>query len=144
MSCSSKKHEKEINVYFSNCIWNRFAPLDAVFNISDIKKSYDVAVKLSVLDGFQLNYIPIEIVITSPSGQKNILNKIIVLKDDNNNHIGKVYGDEWTVEHIIYTGKEFTEQGDYSIFIQNRTQYYDLPKVKSLSFIVTPSKKNKR
>ena len=145
MSCSSKKNEKNISVYFPNNTWNRFAPMDAVFNVSNIKKKYDVSVELSVFNGFNLAYIPVEIVITSPSGQRNIINKDIVIKDKDDNHIGKVYGDLWTVEHIIYSEKEFNEIGEYSIFIQNRTHYYDLPKVKSLSFIVKPSKKkNKR
>ncbi len=140
-SCSSKRHETNIKVQFSNCIWNRFEPMDTVFTISNIKKAYDVTVELSVLNGFEHSRIPIEIVITSPSGQQNILNKVLVMKDEQDNHIGKVYGDTWTVQQIIYSHKEFTEEGKYSVTIQNRTQYYDLPKVESLSFIITPSKK---
>ena len=144
-SCSSKKDETKISVYFPNNTWNRFAPMDAVFKVDNLKKKYDVSIELSVFNGFNHAVIPVEIVITSPSGQKNILNKDIVIKDKDDNHIGNVYGDIWTVERVIYTGKEFSEAGEYSIFIQNRTHYYDLPKVKSLSFIVKPSKKkNKR
>ena len=143
LSCNSKKDERNISVYFPNNVWNRFAPMDAKFNISNIKKSYDVSVELSVFNGFNLDYIPLEIVLTSPSGQTNIIDKDIIIKDKENKHIGRVFGDVWTVKHIIYSNKEFNEVGEYSIFIQNRTQYYDLPKVKCLSFIVTPSKKKK-
>jgi len=125
----------------SNYTWNRFEPLEGTFTIKDVKKQYDVKVELSVLDGFEHSRVPIEVVITSPSGQVNILNQILVTKDNDDNHIGKVYGDVWTIEQTIYANKEFTELGEYSFSVQNRTQYYELFKVKSVSFIVSVAKK---
>jgi gliding motility-associated lipoprotein GldH len=122
---------------FPNNTWNRFEPLEETFTISNLKKQYDVKVELSILDGFEYNQVPIEIVITSPSGQKNIVNKVMVIKDKDGNHIGKVEGDVWTVEQIIYSNKEFTEAGEYSVSVQNRTQYYELFKVKSVSFKIS-------
>jgi gliding motility-associated lipoprotein GldH len=139
-SCSSKEDKTEIKIQFPNYKWNRFEPMDTTFVVSNINKVYDVTVALSVIDGFEHNRVPIEMVITSPSGQKNIINKVIVLKDEENRHIGKVYGDTWTVEQTIYSHKEFMEEGTYRVFIQNRTQYYDLFKTVSLSFIITQTK----
>ena len=145
-SCSSRVCNNWAMEFFSdnpNSIWNRFEPLEGIFTISDLKKQYDVKVKLSVLNGFEHSRVPIEVVITSPSGQKNIINKILVTKDNDDNHIGNVHGDVWTIEQIIYSNKEFTEEGEYSFSVQNRTQYYELFKVKSVAFSVTVAKKKK-
>ena len=54
------------------------------------------------------------------------------------------YGNTWTVEIPVYSQKEFSQEGKYSISIQNRTQYYDLPKVESLSLSVHPVKKQEK
>ncbi|MDR1181422.1 MAG: hypothetical protein LBL13_05555 [Bacteroidales bacterium] len=140
LSCSSKEEKTEIKIQFPNHIWNRFEPMDTTFTVSNTKMIYDVSVELSVLNGFEHSRVPIEVVITSPSGQKNIVNKIIAVKDNQNNHIGNVYGDTWTVEQTIYSHKEFTEEGVYALSIQNRTQYYELFPVVSLSFVISPAK----
>jgi gliding motility-associated lipoprotein GldH len=141
-SCSNK-NKTEITVEFANQIWNRFAPLEGVFMIENIKKQYEIKVALSVINGFAYDQIPLEIVITSPSGQTNVLNKIVVIKDKEDKHIGNVVGDVWTIEQVIYSHKEFTEEGEYAVSVQNRTQYYELFKVKSLSFTVTSLNKKK-
>jgi len=141
--CSSRGNETTIVVNFPNTVWNRFAPVDTVFAIENTKKLYDLKVELSVADGFAHSTIPIEIAITSPNGQENILNKIIVVKDKAGKHIGNVFGNTWTVELPIYQGKEFSKEGEYNIFIQNRSQYYDLIGVESLTFTVIPSRKKK-
>ena len=135
-----KSYETKIISEFSG-VWNRFKPLEGSFDIENLRKQYEVKVELSVINGFEYNQIPVEIVITSPSGQKNIINKILVIKDKEGNHIGKAEGDVWTIEQIIYPNKEFTELGKYEVSIQNRTQYYELFKVKSLSFTVASLKK---
>jgi gliding motility-associated lipoprotein GldH len=142
-SCSPKKDKTEIKIQFPNHVWNRFEPMDTTFTVSNIEKTYDIAVALSVMNGFELSNIPLEIVITAPSGQKNIINRVLAVKDKENNHIGNAYGDVWTVEQTIYSRKEFMEEGDYSIRIQNRTQYYELFKVVSLSFIIFPAETKK-
>jgi len=138
-----KKTETKANAIFANGIWNRFEPLEGTFIISNMKRQYDVKFELSVLNGFEHSRVPIEVVITSPSGQKNIINKILVTKDNDDNHIGNVHGDVWTIEQIIYSNKEFTEEGEYSFSVQNRTQYYELFRVKSVAFSVTVAKKKK-
>ena len=140
-SCGNKK--EIVTVVFTNQIWNRFEPLEGVFKIENIKKQYEIKVELSVMDGFAYDQIPFEIVITSPSGQTNVLNRNMVIKDDEDKHIGKVVGDVWTIEQVIYSHKEFTEEGEYAVSVQNRTQYYELFKVKSLSFTVTSLNKKK-
>ncbi|MDR0367587.1 MAG: gliding motility lipoprotein GldH [Bacteroidales bacterium] len=141
VGCSSKKDTTEITVFFPNYIWNRFEPVDTVFTVSDANKVYDVSLMLSIMDGFKLDMIPLEIVITSPDGQENIITKTFALKDKEGNHIGSVFGNTWTVELPVYTQKEFQPEGKYTISILNRTQYYDLPLVKSLSLKIFSVKK---
>lgn len=142
--CSSKKNKTEIKISFPNHTWNRFQPVDTVFYISNAKKAYDVLLSLSVTDGFKLDIIPLEIVITSADGQQNIINKKLAVKDKEGKYIGNVYGDTWTVEMPVYSQKEFPKEGKYSISIQNRTQYYDLPRVESLSLSVRPVEKQEK
>lgn len=137
-----KSKIREIKVTFPNNTWNRFAPMESKFDIDKTNKTYEVAVYLSVVDGFELDNVPLEIVITSPNGQENIINKTIVVKKDGN-YLGKAHGDVWTTELIVYPAKQFAEEGTYTIFIQNRTQYYDLYKTESLAFVVRPGKKMK-
>ena len=138
--CFNKTKPTEIKVFFANCTWNRFAPMDATFEINNVNKSYEVAVSLSVQDGFELDEVPLEIVITSPDGQRNILNKTILIKKDGQ-YAGKVYGDVWTMEQIVYSEKQFSQTGTYSVYIANRTQYYDLYHTESLAFVVRSVKK---
>ena len=140
----SNKATKITTTTFSNAVWNRFAPIEETFLITNTKKMYDIKVELSVVDGFAHSTIPIEIAITSPDGQENILNKTIVIKDKEGKHIGNVFGDIWTVELPIYQGKEFSQEGEYSISIQNRSQYYDLIGVESLTFSIIPTGKKKK
>jgi hypothetical protein len=129
---------------FPNQTWNRFKPIDTVFTVSDSKKIYDIRIALSVMDGFKHSSIPVEIVITAPSGQKNIVNKFIVVKDEYGRHTGSAYGDVWTVELPVYNRKEFMEEGTYSINIHHRSQYYELFRVVSLSFIIFPAETRKQ
>ena len=138
--CSDKSEVTEIKVVFPNSIWNRFAPMDTEFEVNNVDKTYEVVVSLSVIDGFALEEVPLEIVITSPDGQQNIINRTIIIKKEEN-YVGKVYGDVWTTEQVVYSAKQFSQVGTYSVYIENRTQYYDLPKTVSLSFIVRPVKK---
>ena len=137
--CSDGRETTEIKVVFPNSVWNRFAPMEAKFEIINTNKTYEVAVSLGVMNGFALDDVPFEMVITSPDGQENIINKTIVVKKEGK-HVGKIYGDVWTTEQIVYPAKQFSQAGTYAVFIQNRTQYYDLQKTESLSFIVRPVK----
>ena len=124
-----------IKTVYNGYKWNRFAPLEGKFEISHVNRTYELAFSLSVVDGFELDEVPLEIVITSPDGQENVLNRTMEVKKDGN-YVGTAYGDIWTTKLIIYPEKEFLQAGTYSVFIQNRTQYYDLEKVASLEFTV--------
>ena len=139
VSCGGSK-PTEIKVVFPSHVWNRFMPMDAKFEVTNVKKTYEVAVRLSVIKGFELDYVPIEMVITAPDGQENIINRTFAVKKDGN-YLGKAYGDVWTTEVIIYPDKQFTQAGTYSVYIENRTQYYELLNTESLAFIVRPVKK---
>jgi len=138
--CFNRPKHTEIKVSFANHTWNRFEPMDATFDIDKTDKTYEVAVYLGVIDGFELDNVPLEIVITSPSGQKNILDRTVIVKKDGN-YLGKAYGDVWTTRQIVYPAKQFSHAGTYAVSIQNRTQYYDLYNTESLTFIVRPVKK---
>ena len=138
--CFDKPAKTEIKVVFNDYVWNRFAKLESKFEITNVDKTYEVAVSLSVIDGFELDEVPVEIVITSPDGQENIINKTIVVKKDEK-YLGTVYGDVWTTKQIIYPEKQFSKAGTYSVFIQNRTQYYDLYKTAAIAFTVCPTGK---
>ena len=129
----------EIKVVFPYNAWNRFKPMEASFEITDLKKTYEVKVAVGVVDGFEHEILPLEIVITSPSGQQNILGKTLAIKKDGQ-YIGKARGDIWTSTLVIYPFKQFSEAGTYSVQILNRTQYFDLQKVESLSFEVNSVK----
>ena len=132
----------ELKVYFPNYTWNRFEPMEVTFEIDKINFVYEVTVNLGVVDGFELENVPIEMVITSPDGQENIINKVIPVKKGGN-YLGNAYGDIWTTELLIYPEKKFSRAGTYSVLIQNRTQYYELYKTESLFFIVRPVKRAK-
>jgi len=141
--CFNRTTKTDVKIFFPDNTWNRFSVLDAKFEITNIDKTYEVAVNLGVFDGFELDEVPLEIVITAPDGQENILNRTMVVKNDGK-YLGNAYGDVWTTKLVIYTEKEFSQVGTYSIFIQNRTQYYDLYKAASLEFTVRPIGKVKK
>jgi gliding motility-associated lipoprotein GldH len=137
-----KPKHTEVKMYFPNYIWDRFEPMKATFEIDKIKFVYEVSVNLGVVDGFELEGVPLEIVVTSPDGQENIVNKTIAVKKDGN-YLGKAYGDIWTTELVIYPEKQFSKAGTYSVQIQNRTHYRDLYKTESLTFIIRQGEKVK-
>jgi len=137
-----KQKPIELKVYFPNYTWDRFEPMEATFEINKINRVYEVAVSLGVVDGFELEEVPLEMVLTAPDGQENIINRTVVVKKDGN-YLGKAYGDIWTTELVIYPEKQFSCVGTYSVHIQNLTHYRDLYKTESLSFVVRPGKKIK-
>jgi len=137
-----KTKPTEVKHTFAGSVWNRFDVREATFEISNVNKTYEVAVSLGIIDGFALDNVPLEIVITSPDGQQNIINTTMAVRKDGN-YLGKVYGDIWTTELTIYREKQFLQAGEYTVAIQNRTQYYDLENVESLAFSVRPMKKMK-
>jgi hypothetical protein len=132
----------EIKVVFGNAVWNRFMPMDATFEIKKVNTVYEIAVSLSVVEGFELEEVPLEIVLTAPDGQQNIVQRTLLIKREGN-YTGKVHENIRTTERVIYPSKQFSQAGTYSVYIQNLTQYYELDKVESLSFIVRPAEKVK-
>ena len=107
--CLDRSKPTEVKVFFPNSTWNYFTPMDAKFEVSDANKSYEVAVSLGVMDGFELNDVPLEIVITSPHGQQNIINKTLLVKKDGN-YVGKAYGDVWTINKLFIRINNFPKQ----------------------------------
>jgi len=137
--CFNRVKPVEIKVYFANHTWNHFAVMDAKFEITNVDKTYEVVVGLNVIDGFEVDEVPVVIAITSPDGQQNIINKTIVVKIDGN-YLGKINENVWTIEQVVYSAKQFSQTGTYSVYISNRSQYYNLYKTEALFFAVRPKK----
>ena len=121
--------------------WDELKPAGGIFFVEDVGKQYEIRVELSVMDGFEYSQIPIEMVITSPSGKIEVQNTFLIIKDEEGNYIGKAEDDVWTVEQIIFPRKEFTEKGEYAVSIHHKAQDSELFKVKSLLFSVASLKK---
>ncbi len=142
-SCSSKKPIYEQTVNFPNYQWNRFNILEFSPEIKKTKKTYDFAVILTYQEGYPYETLPINTVLTYPNGQKNILRRVILIKNEQG-YLGNKEGKLRRIETIIHTGKKFSEVGKYTFTVQQLTQYYDLENIASIRCKVSPSIPKKR
>lgn len=140
ISCGSR-HQYNYTYTFSGNIWNHFVPITDTFSITNTRTAYDMDIHLSVWDNFEHSLIPIQIILTYPDGQENVFTKYLSVKDIEGKHLGDVTGDVWTVSMNVFTNRTFAHEGNYTIDIQNTTQYYDLPNVQSVSYTLYTHKK---
>jgi len=135
--CGNCGTKTESQTLLPNNIWNRFTPFEDTFEITNIDKVYDIDLSFGVMNNFAFDFLRIEIVITSPDGQKNIINQMLDVKKDSH-FLGTAIGDVWTIEHSLYKQKTFTTTGTYTIKIQHRMDYVYIENVAFIGFTVQP------
>ncbi len=142
-ACNKQKTIYEKTISFPNYEWNRFNIIEFSPEIKKLNKSYTFTLLLTYKEGLPYETLPVNTVLTYPSGQKNIIRHVFLIKKDNA-YIGNKEGNLRHIEAIIHPDKIFSEEGLYTFSAQQLTQYYDLDYMVSVGCKVSySSKKNK-
>jgi gliding motility-associated lipoprotein GldH len=144
VSCNGFKTTKtQVTFSFAENVWNHFQPFISTFKITNINKTYDVSLSFSVLDNFEYDHLTLEIVLTSPDGQKNIMQKWFELRKDGK-FLGETKGNIRTITHPLYTQKEFSQEGEYTLSVKCTMQYYEIFHITDVGYSVNPARKQNK
>lgn len=104
---------------FDNYTWDRFDKVTFDIPIKEGGLEGDIVFTIRHITQYPYDNLPVNIILTTASGEERIIEKEISLKDDKGNFIGSVAGDLWDVEEVLWPGFYFTEAGTYSIEFEN-------------------------
>lgn len=138
--CRPKQPILEETVSFTNHAWNRFNKVPFKIAVRNPDTYYDILLRVSFIDGFPYDEIPVNTVLKSPDGQVNVMRKVLGTHNADGGYAGSVYGDVWTVEKAVHSHRKFGKEGEYTFEVEHLTQYYDLEGIVSVGCVVVPSK----
>ena len=138
--CRPKQPILEETVSFPNHAWNRFNKVPFQVTVRNPETYYDILLRVSFMDGFQYDEIPVNTVLKGPDGQVNVMRKVLGTRNADGGYAGSVYGDVWTVEKAVHTHRKFGKEGVHTMEVEHLTQYFDLDGIVSVGCVIVPSK----
>lgn len=138
--CQSRQPILEETVSFSNRAWNRFQKVTFWTTVRNPDTYYDIVLRVSFMDGFPYDEIPVNTVLKAPDGQVNVMRKVLGTRNGDGSYAGTVYGDVWTVEKTVHSHRKFGKEGAHLLEVEQLTQYYDLDGIVSVGCVIVPSK----
>jgi gliding motility-associated lipoprotein GldH len=134
-SCDNAKiYEKHLDN--ERITWNRFDVKTFNIDIEDISATYDFYLAIRHITAFPLDYITIQFIINTPSGETRMLEQKIRLKDAEGNWLGDGMGDLWDFTQLVRGDFRFTQAGTCTIEISSTMSQADLPGIMQVGLIV--------
>lgn len=121
---------------FENYQWGRFDKITYKFSIKDDGTKGDIILSVRYLEQFPYDKLPINIIMTLPSGEERIVEKEIAIKDSTGQFIGEVAGSYWDVKEVLWHNFYFNKAGEYSIELENLNPRPSIPAIVDLGLIV--------
>ncbi len=118
ISCQRNDVYREFHK-FENYTWERFDKVKYDVTIEEEGLSADIILSVRYLEQFPYEMLPINIVLTTPSGEERIIEKEIRIRDENNAFRGSVAGSYWDVDETLWKGFNFNKKGTYTIELEN-------------------------
>ncbi|MHC1777351.1 MAG: hypothetical protein AB9834_18260 [Lentimicrobium sp.] len=112
---------------FDNYTWKRFDKVIFSMVVEEAGTTADIVLTIRHITQYPYDNLPVNIILTTPSGEERIIEKDIRLKDENNEFKGDVAGDLWDVEEILWPGYSFTEAGTYRLELENLIPKMGIP-----------------
>ncbi len=112
---------------FDNYTWKRFDKVSFSIAVEHPGTTADIVLTIRHITQYPYDNLPVNIILTTPSGEERIIEKDIRLKDENGEFKGDVAGDLWDVEEILWKDFYFTEVGTYKMELENLVPKMGIP-----------------
>lgn len=134
------------NVYcefhkFNNYTWGRFDKVTFTIPIDQADFNADIILSVRHLGEYPYKELPVNIVMTTPSGEERIMEKTIKIRDENNEFIGSVAGNLYDIDEILWNDFNFNRQGTYTIEFENLIPKIGIPAIDDIGLTVRKSKR---
>ncbi len=117
-SCQKNDVYREFHK-FDNYTWGRFDKVKFDIPIDEQGLNADIILSVRYLEQFPYEILPINIVLTTPSGEERIVEKEIRIKDESNAFRGSVAGSYWDIDETLWKSFYFNQKGTYTIELEN-------------------------
>lgn len=121
---------------FDNYTWGRFDKIKFTIPIEDEGTIADIVLSIRHLEQFPYDDLPMNIILSTPTGEERIIEKIMVLKDEDGNFKGSVAGSYWDQEEVLWNKFIFNKSGNYIIELENLNPRPGIPALVDIGIIV--------
>lgn len=139
VSCAKEGPVYEKYLKMKNSTWDRFDQKIIEIPVEDIAKSLDITVVVRYTAQFTGNDFPLYIILTSLSGQEQIRDIKIPVRE-NSEMIGIPIGIMYEARVVLWKNIEFTEKGNYKISFENMIPKIQTAGIDEIGIVVTKSR----
>ena len=125
-SCQKGVVYKEFHK-FDNYTWKRFDKITFTIPVEQKELNADIVFTVRYITQYPYRNLPVNIILTTPSGEDRIIEKDILLKDEKGEFKGSVAGDLWDYEEVLWPDFQFTEPGNYTLEFENLIPKMGIP-----------------
>lgn len=126
VSCQKSVVYKEYHK-FDNYTWGRFEKVRFEIPIEEAGITADIVLSVRHITQYPYDNLPVNIILTTPSGEERIMQKDFMLKDAEGEFKGSVAGDLWDFEETLWPRFLFTEKGMYILEFENLIPKMGIP-----------------
>jgi len=105
-------------------------------NVEDNSMTYKMSIALRYISGFPYDRAMVKVTEKSPSGQENIFEYDLKVRDADGNYVGNPGLDIWDSEHVVETSKKFEETGNYTFTFEHNMPIDPLTHVMEIGLIL--------
>jgi gliding motility-associated lipoprotein GldH len=135
ISCNSKTIFSEIKEGFTANQWPKKEVQSFSFSIEEENKNYDLSITISHVYDYQFDSVPMEVGITNPKGETEILFFDLIIKDAKGKDKGDCLGDLCDLKQTFKKNIKLSK-GNYTVHIAHRFNHDYLPNITSLGLEV--------
>lgn len=135
ISCNSKTVFSETKDGFTANQWQKKEPQQFSFSITEDLKNYDLSLTISHVYDYQFESVPMEVGITNPKGETEILLFDLLIKDPKGKDKGDCLGDLCDLKQTFKKNLKLSK-GNYTVHVSHRFNYDYLPNITSLGLEV--------
>jgi len=126
---------------FDNYTWSRFDKVRFEIPIEEAGITADIIFTIRHITQYPYDNLPVNIILTTPSGEERIIEKDILLYDADGEFKGSVAGDLWDFEETIWPQFYFTEKGKYIVEFENLIPKTGIPGLADIGVKLVKSEK---
>lgn len=139
VSCQKGVAYKEFHK-FDNYVWHRFEKVKFNIPVDEAGMNADIVFTIRHITQYPYDNLPVNVILTAPSGEERILEKDIRLKNEKGDFTGSVAGDLWDSEEILWPGFQFNDTGNYTIEFENLIPKMGIPGLVDVGIYLKKSK----
>lgn len=125
---------------FVNENWQKFDTLTFIVEGFTEKTPHDLNLVIRFNANFTSRVLPVNILILSPDGSENYMEKKIWVRNTDDTPRGERFGEtSWDYTFCFRESFEFTSKGGYKILIDNKTGKFDNEGIEQIVFEAVPA-----